>query len=230
MSGKLEDKVILITGASNGIGAETAKLFAKEQANIIITYCNDKTQAEIVEDECKELGAASTLVIRLNVKDNFSIKHVKTHVKNKFSKIDVLINNAGVLYRNNLKDQKLEEIEDQLRTNLEGLIKVTCELLPMVEDTIINIGSGAGKQGYQSMAPYCASKFGLRGFTKALSKELPNLKIYTVNPGVTATRMTEFKGDKPESVAQVIVNTAKGVYKIESGEDIDVWDKLEQEW
>ena len=95
------------------------------------------------------------------------------------------------------------------------------------EGIIINISSDAGKVGYGEIVPYCASKFGVRGFTKALALELPdNIKIYVVNPGLTATQMTNFQGTHPKKVAGIVVDTAKENLDKKSGDDIDIEDYL----
>jgi NAD(P)-dependent dehydrogenase (short-subunit alcohol dehydrogenase family) len=93
-----------------------------------------------------------------------------------------------------LKNQTAEEIQNQVRTNLEGAIKMTRACLPYVTETIINIGSIAWKNGIEELMVCCATKFGLRGFTQALAKEEPNINIYSVNPDYIATRMTNFVG------------------------------------
>jgi short-subunit dehydrogenase len=93
-----------------------------------------------------------------------------------------------------------------------------------IKDMIINIASGAGQTGFAELAPYCAAKFGVRGFTQALAQEMSRPKIYTVNPDMTKTRMSGFKGRPAEQVARVVLNTAKGNYKKTSGSDINVWD------
>ena len=90
---------------------------------------------------------------------------------------------------------------------------------------IINISSGAGKQGYSDLTTYCATKFGVRGFTQALAQELPeNIKVYSVNPGMTSTQMTNFQGINPRKVADLIVRTIEGRLNIMSGGDVDVWE------
>jgi 3-oxoacyl-[acyl-carrier protein] reductase len=123
-----------------------------------------------------------------------------------------------------LKKQSPGDIENQIRTNLEGLIKMTRRCLPHVKEMIINIASGAGKTGFADLTTYCATKFGVRGFTQSLAEEVTKIKIYSVNPDMTATRMTNFEGRPPEQVARVVLNTAKGMYKVQSGSDIDVWE------
>ena len=220
----MKDKVVLITGSSNGIGRETAFKFASEKAKVIITYCNDRLGGQSTERRCRDLGAAETLLVRLDIRDNKSVANTVDRVVKTFGKIDVLINNAGVAVWKPLQEQKLADIENQIRTNLEGLIKMTRTCLPHVNDMIINIASGAGQEAFPELAPYCATKFGVRGFTQALALEISKPKIYAVNPDMTRTRLSGFQGRPPEQVAQVVLNTAKGKYRKKSGSDINVWD------
>ena len=222
----LKNKVVLITGSSEGIGRETAFLFAKEGANVIITYRKDDKEAKKAGEKCKELGAADVLVLQLDVTDDASIRSTVKKVVQKFKRIDILINNAGTIAWKPLVEQTFEDIARQVRTNLEGLIKMTREAVPHITECIINIASGAGKSPYPSLSTYCATKFGVRGFTQTIAFELPKLKIYVVNPGTTATRMTDYEGVPPVKVAEIILNTAKGKYKTDASRDIDVWDYL----
>ena len=222
----MKDKTILVTGSSRGIGRETAYQFAREKAKIIVTYCEDRAEAEKTYEKCLELGATEALIVELNVTDNDCIINAVDEIVKKFNIIDILVNNAGVISWTPLKDLSFNEIENQTRTNLEGLIKVTKVCLPYVKDQIINIASIAGKIGVVDLTVYCATKFGIRGFTQALAKEEQVVKVYSVNPDKTATRMTSFKGRSPEDVAKVVLNTAKGLYGLPSGSDIDVWKVL----
>jgi 3-oxoacyl-[acyl-carrier protein] reductase len=220
----MKNKVVLITGSSNGIGRETAFKFASEKAKVILTYCNDRPGGQNTEKRCRELGAAETLLIRLDLRDNKSIASAVDEVVKTFGKIDILINNAGVAVWKPLQEQNLADIEYQIRTNLEGLIKMTRTCLPHVKDMIINIASGAGQEGFAELAPYCATKFGVRGFTQALAQEISRLKIYVVNPDMTNTRLSGFQGRPAEQVAQIVLNTAKCKYRKKSGSDVNVWD------
>ncbi len=224
----LQGKVVVITGASRGIGMETAFLFAKEKCQLALTYYTASNEIKEVVKKCRELGAEDVIAFELNVTKDASIKNAVKKIIDKYGRIDILDNNSGVIIWKNLKDTNYQEIEMQIRTNLEGLIKMTKECLPYVKDCIINISSGAGKQGYGTLATYCASKFGVRGFTQALAEEHSNLKIYSVNPGVTATRMNEFRGLHPAKVGGIIVNAAKGKYNVESGGDLDVWELVNE--
>jgi len=150
----MKNKVVLITGSSNGIGRETAFEFASENAKVVLTYCNDRPGGQNTEKKCKELGAAETLLIKLDLRDNKSIANAVDRVVKTFGNIDILINNAGVAVWKPLQKQNLADIEDQIRTNLEGLIKMTWTCLPHVKGMIINIASGAGQTGFADIAPY----------------------------------------------------------------------------
>ena len=220
----LRGKVVLITGSSIGIGRATAYEFSKEGSKVIITYYKDREEALKAKEVCYKLGASDVSVFYLNLMENESILKLHEEVIKKYGSVDILINNAGVVAWKPLREQTFEEIEEQVRVNLEGLIKMTKIFLPYIKDCIINIGSGAGKSPFPELTTYCATKYGVRGFTQSLALEEPQLRIYTVNPGMTATRMTNYQGVSPEYVAKVILNTAKGVYNVPSGSDIDVWE------
>ncbi len=221
-----EGKTVLITGSSLGIGRETAYQFANNGWSVILTYNKDRKPAVEAAKKCEALGAKDVLVIKLDITKNASIQNAVKKIVKKFKKITVLVNNAGVVVINQFTKQTLGDIEKQVRTNLEGLMKVTKECLPYVASMVINVASVAGKTPFATVAPYCATKFGIRGFTQALALEQKSLKIYAVNPGVTATRMTNFRGVPPEKVAGIIFNAAVGKYKISSGGDIDIEEYL----
>jgi NADP-dependent 3-hydroxy acid dehydrogenase YdfG len=135
------------------------------------------------------LGAADTLLLCLDVVNNESVAAAVRKVKRKYGVLDFLINNAGVGVFIPFQEQTAKDIERQVRTNLEGLMKVTCAFLPHVRKGIINIASAAGKTVYEEMSVYCGSKFGVRGFTQSLAVEYPRLRICCVNPDMTATRL-----------------------------------------
>lgn len=115
-------------------------------------------------------------------------------------------------------------MELQIRTNLEGLIRVTRALLPLVRTGIVNIASAAGKTSYKDMAVYCGTKLGVRGFTQALALELPHLHICCVNPDMTATRLSGYEGRPPGQVAEVICRASTCKAKCAKGNDLDVWE------
>ena len=220
----LKNKVVLITGSSLGIGRETAFKFAEEGCKVVVTYYKDKNEGMAVAKKCMKLGASDILVLELNVMEVKSIKDAVKKIIDKFREIDILINNAGIVVWKSFKDHTFEDIENEVRTNLEGLIKMTRECLPYIKESIINISSGAGKEAYSGLSAYCATKFGVRGFTQAIAHELRGIKVYSVNPGTTATRMNNFRGTPPEKVADIILRSAKHELKADTNRDVDVWE------
>jgi 3-oxoacyl-[acyl-carrier protein] reductase len=222
----VRNKVVFITGSSNGIGAEAAHAFAAEGAKVVVTYHKDRKAAEVTAQRCKDAGAAQVIVVELDMMNDASIDHAVKKTISMFGEIHVLVNNAGIAIYKKLQDQTYNEIHAQLSVNLEGLIKITRAFLGFIQETIINIGSGASYAGYAEMTTYCASKFAVRGFTQALAQELPDRKVYCVNPGSTATRMTDFHGVPPQEIANIILKAAKGEFDVPSGSDLDAWELL----
>ncbi|MFH1457483.1 MAG: SDR family oxidoreductase [Patescibacteria group bacterium] len=217
-------KTVLITGSDSGIGQATAFEFAKHNYNIILTYLSRQEDAIKTKNKCLSLGAGDVLIFQLDLADSQSITSLYNKIIAKYQYIDILINNAGFLTYGELEKISFKDIEHSIAVNLTGLIENTSKLLPIVREVIINIGSIFAYQPKRNFSVYCASKYGVRGFTKTIAQEHSNLKVYLVNPGGVATRMTDFKGDHPSQIAQIIFNTAVGKYKIKSGDDINLED------
>lgn len=222
----MKGQIVLITGSSSGIGRETAYRFAKAGAKLVLTYYKGKMRGDAAERRCSRLGAIDTLLIHLDVMDNESVSEAAIKVKRKYGYVDFFINNAGVGVFAPFREQTARDIERQIRTNLEGLIKVTRAFLPYVRKGVINIASAAGKEAYEEMSVYCGTKFGVRGFTKALALEHPGLRICCVNPDETATRLSGYQGRPPQEVAEVIFRAASGKIGCRNGGDVDVWDVM----
>lgn len=219
----VRNQVIFITGASLGIGRETALLLSKKGSKLALTYLHNRRAALEMKNDCLKNGAKEVLLVKLDLGNNDSIKKAAKKVLKHFGSIDILINNAGIIEWNKFSKQSFESIENQVRTNLEGPMKLTLVCLPKIKQQILNVASRASKTPMATMVPYCASKFGVRGFSESLALECPQLKIYTINPGMTATRMHHYHGTSPEKVAQIMVNTIQGKYpKVKSGGDVDV--------
>lgn len=222
----LKNKIVLITGSSKGIGEAIAYAFARQKAKIIITYNSDSQGGEKVANKCKELGSSEVLVLLLNIKDNESIKSVVSEVEKKFGHIDLLINNAGVIGWEKFENETFPEIENQLRTNLEGLIKMTSMAFPQIKEGIINIASRAGHIPFSGRTTYCATKFGVIGFTKSLALEYPDLRIFSVSPGATRTEMWDFdSGVDPAKVADLTLKAWLGEVPLKDG-DLNVWELI----
>ena len=220
----LSRKNILITGSSKGIGEQLAYAFSKEKSRVVVTYNSDLSGAQKVAHKCKDLGADEVLVLKLNTTDNDNIKKGVEEVVEKFGHIDILINNAGVIGWEKFENESFDEIEGQLSTNLEGMIKMTSASFPQIKEGIINIASRAGHLPYPGRAVYCATKHGVVGFTKSLALEYPDLRIFTVSPGAVKTEMWNFdSGIDPAKIAEMIVKGWKGEVPLKDG-DLNLWE------
>ncbi len=218
----LAGAVILVTGSSSGIGRETANRFAREGARVILTWHRGRLRGEAAERQCRRLGAAEAMLLRLDVTDQRSVNAAARKVRSVFGTIDVLVNNAGVGSFVPFRKQTVSMVERQVRTNFEGLIRMTRAFLPLVRRAVVNVASVAGETAYAEMSVYCGTKFGVRGFTQALAQEEPRLAICCVNPDMTATRLSGYKGRPPTQVAEVIFRAAAGQVTCRRGGDIDV--------
>lgn len=217
----LNEKVVFITGASLWIGKETAYCFAREKCKLILTYFKHKKEGQMVKAECLKLGASEVLLLKLDLNKEVDIKKVVRNIQSKFGRIFLLINNAAVISWKQLEKQSFKEIDEQTGVNLLGTIKLTKLSLPLIEYGILNMLSVSGIVPNNKQIVYSSTKWGLRGFTKALAKEYPNLNIYSFVCGGVATRMKNFNGISPKKPANLILNFFKKDFSLESGSEID---------
>lgn len=224
MGTDLADKVVLVTGASTGIGREIALRFAAAGSRLALTYFEHRAEAEAVAELCRGLGSPDVLTSSLQLADDDSIRGLVEAVVDRFGSVDILINNAGIIVWRPFLEQDFGELKAQLAVNLEGVMKLTWSLLPMVNDAVITIGSTATLHPSRTPPTYCATKWGLRGFVRALALERPGKRFVTVHPTVTATRMNDMRGMPPERVADVVFKVAAGDIEVEPGGDVDMRD------
>ncbi len=222
MSTDLAGKSVLVTGASIGIGRETALRFAAAGCRVALTYFEHRAEAEEVAQQCLGLGAPDVAVCSLQLTDEDSIRTVVERVVDRFGALDILVNNAGVISWKPFLEQEFGELDAQVNVNLLGVMKLTWCILPLVTDAVITVGSTATLHQSRTPPPYCATKWGLRGFVKALALEHPDKLIVSVHPTVTATRMNDMQGMPPERVADVIFRIAAGEIEVEPGGDVDL--------
>ena len=188
---KFKNKVVVITGASSGIGEAAAFEFAKNGANIVLVA---RKKAKLIEVEKKlSKHKISTLSCDCDVSQKTQVKELSKQVFDKFDRIDILVNNAGFAIYGPVLAQNIEEIESQMHTNYFGMIYCIKNFLPkMLEQNsghIVNVASVAASFGLPGIAPYCASKFAMLGFSEGLKHELKgtNVKITVVSPIMVRT-------------------------------------------
>jgi len=218
----LSGRTVLVTGASIGIGREVALQFAAAGCRLALTYFEHRAAAEEVAERCRGLGSPDVITASLQLADDDSIRALLETVIDHFGSVDILVNNAGVIVWRPFLEQDLGELETQMAVNLTGVMKLTWVFLPMVSDAVISIGSTATLHQSRTPPTYCATKWGLRGFVKALALEHLDKRIVSVHPTVTATRMNDMRGMSAERVAEVVLRVARGEIEVEPGGDVDM--------
>ncbi|MBE7039927.1 MAG: SDR family oxidoreductase [Ruminococcaceae bacterium] len=182
-------KTVLITGASRGIGAQTARIFAENGYRVIINYNKSKDAAEVL---AKELGAS---IICADVSQKSDVELMFSQIQNEFGGVDILVNNAGIAQAKMFTDITEEEWDDMFSVNVKGIFNCTKAALPYMihkkSGKIINISSIWGITGASCEVHYSASKAAVIGLTKALAKELgpSGITVNCVAPGVIETDM-----------------------------------------
>ncbi|MEZ4309168.1 MAG: SDR family oxidoreductase [Polyangiaceae bacterium] len=186
-----EDKVVLITGGSRGLGLALARCVGRTGARVVILARNPDELARARED-LRSRGVHITSHV-CDVRDRAQVETVLRTVTEELGGIDVLINNAGTLVVGPMETMTLEDFEDSLRTNLMGALYTTMAVLPQMrkrgEGRIVNISSLGGKVAAPHLLPYTASKFALTGLSRGLRTELlqDNIVVTTVCPGLVRT-------------------------------------------
>ena len=185
------NKIVLVTGASRGIGLEAAKHFSKEEYRVIGTSRGDFNLGELIEDD-------SAISVQLDLMSKQSIKNLFADLKSQDLLPSVLVNNAGITKDQLFLRMKDEDWDDVIETNLNGLFRVTKAFIkPMVKNKfgrVINISSVAGLMGNSGQVNYSSSKSAMVGFSRSLAKELGsrNITSNVVAPGFIETDMTTF--------------------------------------
>ena len=207
---EFKDQVVLITGASSGIGKQLAVDLAARRA--VVVGCGRSIAR--LKESLKEVRrhSPSSAMIGCDVSDLEQVRGMVAKVLADYGKIDVLINNAGVGMRKPFVDSELGAVEEMIRINFLGAAYCAHAVLPSMiarkTGHIVNISSGAGKIGTLNMSAYCASKFALNGWSESLYHELRPLgvKVSVVCPGPVRTEFNrEFGDTEPKSPPRLLV-------------------------
>ena len=216
---------VLITGGGRGIGRAIALRFAREGAMVTVA-ARTSAQIDAVAKEIDEAGGKG-LAANMNVADHGSIEAaVWRAVEFMGGAIDVLINNAGVFVVKPFEKLRLDDWNFVMEANLTGPFLVTQEALDYLEESdrphVINIASVAAKQGFAGSTAYCASKYGLRGFSDALREEMreKGMRVTTVFPPATDTTIFDnVEGEWDRSTMKKPEEIAEAVYRAWASEE-----------
>jgi 3-hydroxy acid dehydrogenase / malonic semialdehyde reductase len=223
----LKDKVVLVTGASAGIGAATAMEFAKLGARVLLC-ARRLDKLKVLEPELLKAGAAEVFSLELDVRDRDEVEGTINTLPDTWSGIDVLVNNAGLSRGlKKLYEDDVEDWEEMIDTNIKGLLYVTRAVVPgMVKRNsghVINLGSIAGHMAYPKGGVYCATKAAVNFIGDGLRVDLNGtaVRVTSIDPGMVETdfSLIRFRGDEaraamtyenidpllPEDIAETIV-------------------------
>lgn len=222
-------KLAFITGATSGIGAACAQLFAHHGYDLVITG-RRKDRLQTLKEKLESTFGASVTILAFDVQDKQATIDAIGQIKEQLKYLNLLINNAGLsLGRDSVVDADIRDWEVMMQTNVNGLMYVTKALLPFLIENkghIINVGSIAGKEVYENGNGYCASKFAVDALSKAMRIDLLQygVKVTAIHPGAVVTEFSvvRYKGDQekadavykgfqplsPEDIAETIYYTA----------------------
>jgi NAD(P)-dependent dehydrogenase (short-subunit alcohol dehydrogenase family) len=186
-SGKLKDKVAIITGGDSGLGRACSIAFVKEGAKVVIPYLNEDKDANDTKEYIEKIGG-ECILLKGDISDpNFS-KFIVNKTIERFGKIDILINNAGVQYQQDkLEDISNEQFDYTMKVNIYGMFYLTKEVLPYLKSgaSIINLSSVTTFYGDPQLIDYVTTKGAIVGFTRSLARNLAlkNIRVNAIAPG-----------------------------------------------
>src|SRR3954451_4562375 len=194
MAGRVDGKVALVTGGASGIGRGCAEKLAAEGASVVVTDVQDAKGAEVVGAIEKVGGKAEYL--HHDATDEADWETVISRIKAAHGRLDILVNNAGIAIPGSVIEMSLADWRKQTAINLDGVFLGTKHSIPLMRasgdgGSIINMSSVAGLKGSAALAGYCATKGGVRLFTKSIAMECANAKdgirVNSVHPGIIET-------------------------------------------
>jgi NADP-dependent 3-hydroxy acid dehydrogenase YdfG len=213
---ELRQAVVAITGASRGIGRETALAFARAGAHIV-GGARDLAALAEVQAAALAAGAPGALMLPLDVRQAAACQQFVEQAVKTFGQIDILVNNAGLGYYGPVAQTTDAEWDSTMRTNVDGVFYCTrAALLPMLargSGHIIMLSSGLGKQARANQATYCASKFAIQGFAEALRQEVQprGIQVTLIAPGFVDTEFRATHTNRPNVPPPAQMLTARDV-------------------
>jgi NADP-dependent 3-hydroxy acid dehydrogenase YdfG len=229
----VENKVVIITGASSGIGEATAKLLAKNGAKVVL----GARRLDRLETITKEIHAEGGIAEyqALDVTQRSQLAEIVQFAKDKFDRVDVIFNNAGVMPLSLIKDLKVEEWDKMINVNIHGVLNGIAAVLPIMEaqggGQIINNASIAAHTVGPTSAVYSATKYAVWAISDGLRQESKNIRVTIISPGVTETELgSDITDESSQGFLKELRKTALSsdaiakavLYAVSQPEDIDI--------
>lgn len=244
---RLKDKIAVITGASSGIGAAIAILFAREGASVVVNYCRSQDKTDKIVAEIEGDGGKA-IAVKADMADKHEIEQLIATTMNEFGRVDIWVNNAGadILTGAGASAGLEEKLEQLLNVDLKGTMNACWAVEPIMQKqgggAIVNMGWDLARHGFQGSNPqiFAAAKAGVLGFTRSFAKTVgPNVRVNLVSPGWIATAFAEEHMDeayyqarideiplarfgKPDDVAAAALFLASDAASYLSGEAINI--------
>lgn len=189
----IRDKVILITGASSGIGEATARLLAAQGAKLLLGARRTDRLERLVADIRAAGGVAEYQA--LDVTDRTGMADFAAHAVARFGRVDVLVNNAGLMPLSPLNAGKVDEWDRMIDVNIRGVLHGIAAVLPLMEGQgsgqIVNIASIGAHQVYPTAAVYCATKYAVWAISEGLRQESDKIRVTVISPGTTESELAD---------------------------------------
>jgi NADP-dependent 3-hydroxy acid dehydrogenase YdfG len=233
MEGNVMEKVVLITGASSGIGAGIARELAKAGATVVLG-ARRTVRLEELADEIRQNGG-KVMTRRLDVTNRADVAAFADAARAEFGRVDVIVNNAGIMPLSPMASMKVDEWDRMVDVNIKGVLHGVAAVLPEMTERgsghIINIASIGALQVVPTAAVYCATKFAVRAISDGLRQENDRLRVTCIHPGVVESELASTITDpvaaegmktyraialKPDAIARAVR------FAIEQPEDVDV--------
>ena len=207
----MKHKVVLITGASSGIGRASAKIFA-ERSSVVIAVGRNAAELASLQTEVAEFEG-SVKPRLTDVTEITQIDHLITEIVDSFGQIDVLVNSAGIIKSGSIANTSLDEWDKMLDVNLRSVFYVCQKALPLLEASkgnIVNVSSVTGTRAFPGVLAYCVSKAGVDQLTRCMALELADkgVRVNAVNPGVVETNLHKRGGMSEEDYERFLTNAA----------------------
>jgi NAD(P)-dependent dehydrogenase (short-subunit alcohol dehydrogenase family) len=212
----MQNKVIIITGASSGIGRATALTFARYGSKVIAVGRNEK-ELNSLRDQSKEFDS-DVKVHLADLKENSQIERLITETADNFGRIDVLVNSAGIIANGSIEDTKLDDWDKMMHINVRSVFYLIQKCVPFLEQTsgnIVSVSSVAGKRSFPNLLSYCVSKSALDQLTRCVALELApkKIRVNAVNPGVVTTNLHK-RGGMTEEEYETFLEKSKNTHPL----------------